>query len=131
MTTIVKLPIKCNRQDKEILESVAYEDITTVVSNVDARKANAEKLAAIINQMSPDQVPHFVAIYKGSVVILPTVHASEDNAVKRALNAAVGCPADKPVFPVPPPKARAPKTPTESAAPAPVEDKEEEILVEE
>lgn len=131
MTTVVKLPIKCNRQNKEILENVAYEDITTVVSNVEARKANADKLSALLKTMEPDQIPHFVAIYKGQVHILATVHASEDNAVKRAFNAAVGAPADKPVFPVPPPKPRGPKPPTEPATAATEADDEAEVVVEE
>lgn len=101
-TFLVEVPIHCSRKDKTLNARVPYAEAEALVQGAETRTRNAQMLSQQFSEVSPDQLPHLIVVYKGKAVILSTVHDSNDEAVKRALNAAIGSDA----FDVPPPQKR-------------------------
>lgn len=104
---IVEIPFECSRKRKEVSTRMPLSEAEAFAENLAARAAFAEKLSADLSAVPADKLPHLITVYKGKIVILSTVHDSNDDAIKRALNAAIG----EDVFDVPPPVKRAPKAP--------------------
>jgi hypothetical protein len=99
---LVEVPVHCSRKDKTLNARVPLDEAEALVQGAETRTRNAQMLSKQFGEVSPDQLPHLIVVYKGQVVILSTVHDSNDEAVKRALNAAIGSDA----FEVPPPQKR-------------------------
>ena len=86
----VEVAIPCSRKGKTLNARVPHNEVEALVAGVDKRARNAQMMQEQFTQVPPDQLPHLIIVYKGQAVLLPTVHDSNDEAIKRALNAAIG-----------------------------------------
>lgn len=100
----VDVPMFCSRKKKEYSVRLPIDEARELAAKAE-RKATAAKALDQQIQTIPD-FPDCLLYYKGQAVILANVDARSDDAIRRALNLALG----ENVFPVPESKPRAAKS---------------------
>lgn len=103
----VDVPLLCSRRKKEYPVRVPIEEAQAMVETAAKKSRMAEELRKQLAALP--NLPDAVLLYKGQCVILANVNEKSDDAVKRALNQALG----EDVFEVPEPTPRAKKDKSE------------------
>lgn len=99
-TMMVDISLYCSRRGKEVPVKVPLAE-AQAAADLHAQKAQiSEDFAERV--LSEPVLPDAVFLYKGQCVVLANVNERSDEAVRRALNLALGAE----VFPVPPPVPR-------------------------
>jgi len=96
----VDVPLFCNRKKREYPVRMPIEEAQVAAEAADKKLKAAQALEQQLGTIP--NLPDCILYYKGQAVILANVNEKSDDAVRRALNAAIG----EDVYPVPEVKTR-------------------------
>jgi hypothetical protein len=97
----VEVPVMCSRTKKTHKVPMTLEQAAKYNENLELKETNAQEVASFLGGL-PFPKPDLVVMFRGEVVVLPTVVDKKDATVLRLLNTLT----NSPTFPAPPVKPR-------------------------
>lgn len=97
----VEVPVVCDRTKKTYMVSMTLDDAAQHMKKIADKQANAAEVASFLNGL-PYPKPDLVVMFRGQLVVLPTVVDKKDSTVMRLLHSLT----NSPTFPKPESKPR-------------------------
>lgn len=94
----VDVPVQCDRTKKTHNLRMTLEDAATFKKSIQEKKETATEIVSFLKGI-PHPQPDLVVMFRGTVIVLPTVVDKKDGAVLRLLNTLTQ---DDAAFPAPP-----------------------------